>query len=203
MQPGTAMAPLRSFRNLTTVDPFSLLQTRLNRLFEPFADTYYFSKVRFTSMYGDKPEVWNRDFDCVVAEIASIEAPMVFVKEMAYFVTPYLTDDFLNSGTHTFIIRDPILTLASRKKERRDQWVSFSDPSSYRSCAINFYTAPSGKGSERRCSDVQQRPSRVHSGNVPGDFHLGGFGRRTCEPATHSRQQGSSHSLATRRSAHS
>jgi HSP20 family protein len=38
MQPGTAMAPLRSFRNLTTVDPFSLLQTRLNRLFEPFAE---------------------------------------------------------------------------------------------------------------------------------------------------------------------
>jgi hypothetical protein len=90
-------------------------------LFEPFADTYYFSRARHTSMYGDKPEVWDRDFEHVVGEISSVEAPLIFVKEMAYFVTPYVTDGFLEAGTHTFIIRDPILTLASRKKERKDE----------------------------------------------------------------------------------
>ena len=37
MQPGTAMAPIKSLRNLTT-DPFYLLQNRLNRLVDfPFA----------------------------------------------------------------------------------------------------------------------------------------------------------------------
>jgi HSP20 family protein len=38
MQPGTAMAPIKSLRNLMTTDPFYLLQNRLNRLFEPFAE---------------------------------------------------------------------------------------------------------------------------------------------------------------------
>ncbi len=38
MQPGTAMAPNKSLRNLMTSDPFYLLQNRLNRLFEPFAE---------------------------------------------------------------------------------------------------------------------------------------------------------------------
>ncbi|HSE37617.1 MAG TPA: Hsp20/alpha crystallin family protein [Blastocatellia bacterium] len=32
MQPGTAMAPLKSLRNLINTDPFFLLQNRLNRL---------------------------------------------------------------------------------------------------------------------------------------------------------------------------
>ncbi len=42
MQPGTAMAPIKSLRNLVTTDPFYLLQNRLNRMFDfplaPFAD---------------------------------------------------------------------------------------------------------------------------------------------------------------------
>ena len=38
MQHGTAMAPIKSLRNLMTADPFYLLQNRLNRLFEPFAE---------------------------------------------------------------------------------------------------------------------------------------------------------------------
>ena len=42
MQPGTAMAPIKSLRNLVTTDPFYLLQNRFNRMFDfplaPFAD---------------------------------------------------------------------------------------------------------------------------------------------------------------------
>jgi HSP20 family protein len=34
MQPGTAMAPIKSLRNQMTTDPFYLLQNRLNRLFD-------------------------------------------------------------------------------------------------------------------------------------------------------------------------
>ncbi|MEK6288437.1 MAG: Hsp20/alpha crystallin family protein [Acidobacteriota bacterium] len=38
MQPGTAMAPIKSLRNLMTTDPFFMLQNRLSRLYEPFAE---------------------------------------------------------------------------------------------------------------------------------------------------------------------
>jgi HSP20 family protein len=42
MQPGTALAPIKSLRDLVTTDPFFLLQNRLNRLFDfplaPFAE---------------------------------------------------------------------------------------------------------------------------------------------------------------------
>ena len=34
MQPGTALAPIKSLRNLMTTDPFFLLQNRLNRLID-------------------------------------------------------------------------------------------------------------------------------------------------------------------------
>src|ERR1043165_3390337 len=38
MQPGTAMAPIKSLRNLVANDPFYMLQNRLNRVFDfPFA----------------------------------------------------------------------------------------------------------------------------------------------------------------------
>jgi len=42
MQPATAMAPIKSVRDLVTTDPFYLLQNRLNRVFDfplaPFAE---------------------------------------------------------------------------------------------------------------------------------------------------------------------
>ena|SRR5262245_49517070 len=42
MQPATAMAPIKSLRDLVTTDPFYLLQNRLNRVFDfplaPFAE---------------------------------------------------------------------------------------------------------------------------------------------------------------------
>jgi len=45
MQTGTAMAPIKSLRDLLTTDPFYLLQNRLNRLFDfpiaPFTEETY------------------------------------------------------------------------------------------------------------------------------------------------------------------
>lgn len=90
-------------------------------LFEPFADTYYFSDDRYTTMYGDKPEVASKTFKVVCDEVMQTEADVVFMKEMAYFVSPYDFGSFLDQATNTFIIRDPKLTLASRKKERKDE----------------------------------------------------------------------------------
>jgi HSP20 family protein len=45
MQPGTALAPIKSLGNLINTDPFFMLQNRLNRLFDypfaPFAEETY------------------------------------------------------------------------------------------------------------------------------------------------------------------
>lgn len=41
MQPGTAIAPIKSLRNLMTTDPFFVLQNRLNRFYEPFAEEHF------------------------------------------------------------------------------------------------------------------------------------------------------------------
>ncbi len=90
-------------------------------LFEPFADTYYFSTDRYTKMYGDKPEVAHRTFSYTCDEVFACAAPVIFMKEMAYFVSPYDFANFLDKATNTFIIRDPVLTLASRKRERKDE----------------------------------------------------------------------------------
>lgn len=75
MQPGTAMAPLRSFRNLTTVDPFSLLQHRLNRLFEPFAE----ESLPLTT-WVPACDIYETDKEIVVkAELPGMKKEDVFV----------------------------------------------------------------------------------------------------------------------------
>ncbi len=75
MQPGTAMAPLRSFRNLTTRDPFSLLQNRLNRLFEPFAE-----ETLPLTTWVPACDIYETDKEIVVkAELPGIKKEDVFV----------------------------------------------------------------------------------------------------------------------------
>jgi HSP20 family protein len=75
MQPGTAMAPLRSFRNLTTRDPFSLLQNRLNRLFEPFAE-----ETLPLTTWVPACDIYETDKEIVVkAELPGLKKEDVFV----------------------------------------------------------------------------------------------------------------------------
>jgi HSP20 family protein len=75
MQPGTAMAPLRSFRNLTTRDPFSLLQNRLDRLFEPFAE-----ETLPLTTWVPACDIYETDKEIVVkAELPGLKKENVFV----------------------------------------------------------------------------------------------------------------------------
>jgi hypothetical protein len=87
----------------------------------PFNDTYYYSTDRYTNMYGDNPEVEGKTFAVTCQEVLGTDAPVAFMKEMAYSVTPYAYQGFLGRATNAFIFRDPRMTLASRKKERKDE----------------------------------------------------------------------------------
>jgi hypothetical protein len=87
---------------------------------EPFNDCYYFSTGRVTGMYGDKPDLLGYDGRQAEARILAGTQDTVFFKDMAYLALPYLSEGFLRSCVNTFIIRDPRLTLRSRKKLRSE-----------------------------------------------------------------------------------
>lgn len=85
---------------------------------EPFNDCYYFSTGRVTGMYGDQPALLGYDGAQAEKRILSHAQDVIFFKDMAYLALPYVSEGFLRSSVNTFIIRDPRLTLRSRKKLR-------------------------------------------------------------------------------------
>ena len=78
MKTGTAMAPTRSTRNLATIDPFTLLQNRLNRLFEevpPFLE----EQLSLTT-WAPPCDVYENDKDLIIkAELPGVKKDNVFV----------------------------------------------------------------------------------------------------------------------------
>ncbi|MDE1474759.1 hypothetical protein [Xenorhabdus bovienii] len=90
-------------------------------LFEPYADTYYFSKDRMTDMYGDRPELWEQTGGVVDRQLLSIDTPVLFLKEMAYFGLPYVGEEIFKQSKHTLIIREPKACLRSRKAVRKNE----------------------------------------------------------------------------------
>jgi HSP20 family protein len=79
MKPGTAMAPIKSLRNMMTTDPFYLLQNRLNRLFDfPLAPI---AEETFPLMEWAPPcDVYETDKEIVVrAELPGLKKEDVFV----------------------------------------------------------------------------------------------------------------------------
>ncbi|MFY9555593.1 MAG: Hsp20/alpha crystallin family protein [Blastocatellia bacterium] len=78
MQPATAMAPIKSLRNLMNTDPF-YLQTRFNRLFDfplaPFAEETY-----PLTTWVPACDIYETDKEIVVkAEIPGLDKDDVFV----------------------------------------------------------------------------------------------------------------------------
>jgi len=66
---------MRSFRNLTTTDPFSLLQNRLNRLFEPYAE-----ETLPLTTWVPACDIYETDKEIVVkAELPGLKKEDVFV----------------------------------------------------------------------------------------------------------------------------
>jgi len=79
MQPGTAMAPMKSLRNLMTTDPFYMLQNRLNRVFDfPFAP---FAEETLPMMnWVPACDIYETDKEIVLkAELPGLKNEDVFV----------------------------------------------------------------------------------------------------------------------------
>lgn len=88
-------------------------------LHSPSSDIYYFSKWRRSTSFGNRQDRQNYDIKSAVKEIQSKVAPLVFFKDMAYSVIPYIDKaykDFLGSIINTFIIRPPQEVITSLYK---------------------------------------------------------------------------------------
>lgn len=89
MQSGTAMAPIKSLRNLISTDPFFLLQNRLNRMFEfplaPFAE-----ETLPLTKWTPVCDVYETDKELVVkAELPGLKKEDVFVNIESNLLTIY------------------------------------------------------------------------------------------------------------------
>lgn len=83
---------------------------------EPYTAVYYFSKWRRATYEGDIEELLDYDAEAALQRIKSQEAPLIFVKEMAFMMLPYIDKNFVRSVTNTFIIRPPREVIASAYK---------------------------------------------------------------------------------------
>ncbi|MGB3535738.1 MAG: sulfotransferase family protein [Microcoleaceae cyanobacterium] len=80
---------------------------------EPFCDVYYFSQWRISNRFGDCEELQNYSSTEALKKISSPKSPLVFVKDHAYEILPYVNQQFFSGLTNTFIIRSPQEVLAS------------------------------------------------------------------------------------------
>lgn len=81
---GTALAPVRSLRGLTTIDPFRVMQARLNRLLEePFGALLPFGPVveeKLLATWTPACDVYETDKALIIkAELPEVKKENVFV----------------------------------------------------------------------------------------------------------------------------
>ena len=75
---------------------------------EPFTDSYYFSAERRSTRYGRYPDKEMLDHWAVQSDIDRLRTEkVVCVKELAFQALPYVTDVFLASGRHLFLLNEP------------------------------------------------------------------------------------------------
>ena len=85
---------------------------------EPFSVPYYLGQERASDRFGAAgPHASTEESTSVVQElVAATEAGTVFVKDMAYHVTPCLDRELVGNFQNTFIVRHPGHTLGSLKR---------------------------------------------------------------------------------------
>ncbi|HLG15039.1 MAG TPA: Hsp20/alpha crystallin family protein [Blastocatellia bacterium] len=81
---GTAIAPARSLRGLTTIDPFRVFQARLNRLFEEPLGTLLplepFAEEKLLAAWTPACDVYETDKALIIkAELPEVKKENVFV----------------------------------------------------------------------------------------------------------------------------
>ncbi|MDX1540227.1 MAG: hypothetical protein R3349_02375 [Geminicoccaceae bacterium] len=92
-------------------------------LHEPFSHAYYFGEERRSDRYADQPPVPDRTFEAVREQVLEVDdAPIVFMKDMAYQASPLDDLAFYGRFRNTFIIREPREALASLARK----WPQFT-----------------------------------------------------------------------------
>ncbi len=93
---------------------------------EPFTGVYYLSRWRRSKEEGDDPEMLDYDSQAALQHIQSPQSPLIFVKEIAYAMLPYIDHSFFQTVTNTFIIRPPHESIASLYRSPRNP-LSFTE----------------------------------------------------------------------------
>ncbi len=83
---------------------------------EPFLDLYKQSLISS----DQAASVTNKVRTICDDLVEQSQNEKVFVKDMAYHAQPFITDDFIKHANHTFLTRDPRLTIPSLYKMRPD-----------------------------------------------------------------------------------
>ncbi len=89
---------------------------------EPFSASYYYSTERRSDRFASEEPRAEYRYDKVLAEILAPGEMPVFVKDMAYHVTGFVTPELITKFRNTFIIREPRSVLASLYK----MWPDFT-----------------------------------------------------------------------------
>lgn len=81
---------------------------------EPFSASYYHSTERRSDRYADEEPKEEYDHERILEEIlAPDEERPVFFKDMAYHAAGFMTPEFVQKFSNTFIVREPRSVLAS------------------------------------------------------------------------------------------
>ncbi len=89
---------------------------------EPFSASYYYSTERRSDRFASEEPRAEYRYDKVLAEILTPGTMPVFIKDMAYHVTGFVTQELITKFRNTFIVREPQSVLASLYK----MWPDFT-----------------------------------------------------------------------------
>lgn len=93
-------------------------------LHEPFSHAYYHGPDRRSDRFaGQEPEAAHAPGAIVERTLEVADAPILFVKDMAYQVLPFVGPDFFRQITNSFLIRHPREALASLHRK----WPDFDE----------------------------------------------------------------------------
>lgn len=92
-------------------------------LHEPFSHAFYFGEERQSERYADQAAAPDQTFEDVRERVLEAgDAPIVFMKDMAYQASPLRDLGFYGQFRNTFIIRDPREALLSL----HNKWPDFT-----------------------------------------------------------------------------
>jgi hypothetical protein len=93
-------------------------------LHEPFSHAYYRGADRRSDRFADEePEAAHAPGTIVERTLEVADVPILFVKDMAYQVLPFVGPDFFRQFTNTFLIRHPREALVSLHRK----WPDFDE----------------------------------------------------------------------------